>query len=261
MKHLKIHLSIFTLLFSFAALAQDKSSFDKYFEERAKGDAAAVDSRAEFARHVCQAAITTFCPGFTPDPKKPCSEEQKKCGSPITIVEKRFISKYGVGLTSAQRDTLPTMKRIFQVMKELELQKQQHQKALSPAVKGRFTYLMKTTELKATEVAQRIFAFSNKYFPKKLQTIYIDYWGYFQQQVPPRPEFRLNEGSGTADLRVSFRWCADKKRFIDESNHLVGDVLASAIMDPSDIPNFISADTFQKKCDSLPVEHGDKVTK
>lgn len=244
---------IFILCLGSWAHAQE-SSFNRYFEERARGDAAADDSRAEFARTVCETAIKSFCPGVIPDTNKPCSEEQKKCGSPVTIVEKRFISKYGVGLRSAERDVLPTLHRIFQVMKEIELHQQSARPGFSPSVQNRLPFIMKVTALSENEIKNKWTNFTEIYFPQKLKTIKIDYWGYFQQQVPARPEFKFNENEKNGSLTVNFRWCSSQKRFIDESSHLVGDVLASAIMKSDDrVKNFTASD-YEKACESLPVE-------
>ena len=102
--------------------AQENLGSTRYFDERAKGDHAAEKYRVSFSLCVCQLALKVFCPNGLPswNDQMTCEQKQSTCGSPITEVAERFISKYGVGTVSANRDVIPMIEKVLREVKEIE---------------------------------------------------------------------------------------------------------------------------------------------
>lgn len=240
--------------FSFLALAQEPDA-SHYFDERAKGDAAASEARSEFALSVGNAALSVFCPmkhWKTPTDTSNFIQRQQACGSPITIVANRFISKYGVGLNSANKDTLPVITHIFKVLKEMEDHQKSGRKGLSPSVQKRISFIANNLGWTNAEVEKKLESFISEKLQKKLNKIEIDFWGYFQQSYPERAQFS-NQEQGKS-LRLAFRWCSEKKRFVNEANRMVSDVLAAAINPENPDLGMTTSKQYEKSCELLPVD-------
>ena len=246
-------LLVSSLFLSSLALAQEPDA-SRYFDERAKGDAAASGARAEFALSVGNAALTVFCPmkhWKTPTDASSFIQRQQSCGSPLTVVANRFISKYGVGLDSANQDTLPVITHIFKVLKEMEDHQKSGKKGLSPSVQKRVAFIARNLGWTNAEVEKKLQTFISEKLQKKLNRIEIDFWGYFQQSYPERAQFNDHEqGSG---LRLAFRWCSEKKKFVNEANRMVSDVLAAAINPENPDLGMTSSKQYEKSCELLPV--------
>ena len=209
----------------------------RYFDERAKGDSYAESSRTEFALSVCKASIQFFCPqiDLSTISYKPgqCKKKQIECGAPITDVEKRFIGKYGIGQTSANRDALPMIKKVFRVLSEIKVNVENNGDGMTPSVTSRINYVAEISGLPANEVKIKLINFFH-HFPEHLQTIWIDYWGYFQQETPQRAEWtKVPDLESKYKFSFAFRWCGSKHRFVNEQNTIIGDILYTFLDHPA----------------------------
>ena len=243
---------------SSASFGQDSPSISHYFDERAKGDAAAQKAREQFELDVCLAAVETFCPDIDSsalENASSCVTAQNKCGSPSTIVEKRVISKYGVGLTSAERDLLPMIKKVFVVLKNIDESRKNKESVFTSSVESRLDFIAKNLGMSKDAIRKELNSFFTENFPGKLGTITIDYWGYFQQGTPARAEFETAEKK--LNLTLPFRWCSDKHRFVDENQRVVGDLLSMAVKNPVNQDGLLNGKQYQKLCEQLKDETAD----
>ncbi|RYZ88656.1 MAG: hypothetical protein EOP04_08830 [Proteobacteria bacterium] len=228
-----------------------------YIRERNFGDLQAAKFRDEFDRKVCESVRENFCPtqsaAATPTLKS-CFEQIQKCGAPKLEINSRFISKYGVGSVSANRDVLPDVKRVVTLLKLISAT--EAGSSLPKELESRATYIAKVTNHPRAQVIDDLKNLLGHFQVNRDTKLEFDYWGYFQQQYPLRHSADRVGGGQLNHLVISFRYCSPEHRFIVDSKRIVGDVLATLLYGAEQVtyPDF---KTYQDRCVALGTENGD----
>lgn len=242
-------LPVFLSLFSFQAHAQNEPMFNteegKYGEERSRGDLAATKSRTDFEIAVCRKSLEIFCPSKNTDEiktVKDCSDQQVACHAMTTSVATRFISKYGKGSESANQDALPLIGQILDAFEDFRFTGL-HRKEMIQEVAS-----FSGGDLK--KVQRSLIQFISHYDSKRPPKLYVDFWGYFQQWYPQRPQFTYREDGTLETIAVAFRFCGTPLMFVKEQN-IARDVFAQAIFSEDQLTQLTSGEQYTQSCEDL----------
>ncbi len=236
-----------------------------YIRERNYGDMQAQRYRDRNELEACQAIYQAFChpkPENLPQELVQCHRQLNVCNAPSLQVDQRFLSKYGVGAVSAHRDVQPDFKRVVNLLAEirawsLEQEKTPTATGLPQVLASRVGYIAKISGRPKQEIELALYVWAKSFRVGRNTQISLDYWGYFQQKWPLRHSVKKSSKSDVIEeISIAFRWCGDKHRFVVESSAILGDLLALAIFDEDQL-KLADADTYRRRCESLPDELGD----